>query len=56
MDKNEVVLQLTLKLLDKFDYKIEDYGGTPLKEHAEISSKIASQIFNAIHDEILKDE
>lgn len=56
MDKNEVVLQLTLKLLEKLDYNAEEYGGNTLKEHADMKAKIAYQIYNDIYKNILESE
>lgn len=54
MDKNEVVLQLTLKLLEKLDYDAEEYGGNTMVEHAEMKADLASKVFNGIYNQILE--
>ena len=56
LDKNEIVLQLTLKMLEKLDYNAEDYGGHTMTEHAKMKAELASRIYNDIYNEILKDE
>lgn len=52
MSKEDVALQLTLKLLDNFAYNVEDYGGTSLTEHADVVANIASTIYNKIYESI----
>lgn len=54
MSKEEIVLQLTLKLLDNFNYDFSEYGGNTLEEHANFCSEVASTIYNNIYNEILK--
>lgn len=52
MDKNEVVLQLTLKLLDNFKYNVEEYRGNTLLEHAEYVAEYTAKIFNELYKNI----
>ena len=54
MTKEEIALQLTLKLLDNFKYSFNEYGGNTMNEHAQYCSEIASTIYNNIYNEILK--
>ena len=52
MQKEEIALQITLKLLDNFTYKTEEYGGNTLSEHAIIASDVASTIFNNLYEKL----
>lgn len=52
MSKEEITLQLTLKLLDNFSYNTSEYGGNAMSEHATIASKIAYTIYNEIYSNI----
>lgn len=60
MNKEEIALQLTLKLLDNFMFQgntngfplTEGYGGTPLTEHTKIQAEIATNIFNDIFEKL----
>lgn len=52
MSKEEIALQITLKLLDNFTYKTEEYGGNTLLEHADIASAVASTIFNDLYEKL----
>lgn len=52
MQKEEIALQLTLKLLDNFTYKTEEYVGNTLSEHAIIASDVASTIFNNLYEKL----
>ncbi|WP_175490733.1 hypothetical protein [Clostridium gasigenes] len=54
MTKEDIALELTLKLLDNFKYDFSDYGGTTPLEHAEHDSEIASTLYNNIYKELLK--
>lgn len=48
MTKDEIVLQLTLKVLENFEYDSEEYGGTPKLEQAVMNAELAASIFNGI--------
>ncbi len=52
MTKEEISLQITLKLLDNFTYNINEFGGSSMQEHAELSIRLASKIFNEIYNSI----
>lgn len=52
MSKEEIALQLTLKLLDNFVYKTEEYGGNTLSEHAIIASDVATTIYNNVYSKL----
>lgn len=55
MSKDEIVLQLTLKILDNFKYKAEEYGGDPLIEQGTKNAELAATIFNGIHEKLKTD-
>ncbi|MED0676952.1 hypothetical protein ABEV55_12400 [Aneurinibacillus thermoaerophilus] len=52
MTKEEIALQLTLAILEKFDYKVSEYDGNTMTEHQEYLSKIATNTFNHIYNSI----
>lgn len=52
MTKEEVVLQLTLAALEKFDYKVSEYDGNSMQEHAEYISKTTYKIYNNIYENL----
>lgn len=52
MTKDEIVLQLTLKLLENFEYNVQDYGGQSVTEHGEKVAKNAAIIFNTLQKEL----
>lgn len=54
MLKNEVALQLTLKVLENFTYNVNDFGGNSLKEHAKINAELVTTIYNEIYNNILE--
>lgn len=54
MSKSEVVLQLTLKVLENFNYNVNDFGGNTLKEHAKINAELVTTIYNEIYNNILE--
>lgn len=57
MQKEEIALQLALKLLENFSYNVNEYGGNSLTEHTTALSEIASTLYNEIYTRIqLKDE
>lgn len=49
MSKEEIALQLTLKLLENFAYKAEDFGGDALFDQAESNAVLATKIFNGVY-------
>ena len=49
MSKEEITLQITLKLLDNFSYNVNEYGGNSLTEHAENLAEIAASLYNGIY-------
>lgn len=54
LSKNEVVLQLTLKVLENFSYNVNDFGGNTLQEHAKINAELVATIYNEIYNSILE--
>lgn len=52
MSKEEVALQLTLSILEKFDLKVSEYGGDTLTDHQENFSKLAFNIYNDIYNNL----
>lgn len=56
MSKDEIILQLTLKLLENFEYNVEDYGGQTFTEHAENSAGITAVIFNTLQKHLKTEE
>ncbi len=57
MNKKEIALQITLKLLENFSYNFNEYGGNTLTEHAAGLSKVAATLYNGVYNQInLKDE
>lgn len=52
MSKEEITLQITLKLLDNFSYNVTDYGGNTLTEHAEKFSEIAATLYNGVYSHL----
>lgn len=56
MTREEIALQLTLKVLDNFSYTATEYGGQPLSEHAENNAKQAALIFNQIYEQLNVDK
>lgn len=55
MSKDEIVLQLTLKLLENFEYNFQDFGGQSVTEHGENVAKNAAIIFNTLQKELKTD-
>ncbi|MDE6052188.1 MAG: hypothetical protein K2G55_00210 [Lachnospiraceae bacterium] len=49
MSKEEITLQITLKLLENFSYNVNDYGGNTLTEHAEKISEVAATLYNGVY-------
>lgn len=49
MSKEEIALQLTLKLLENFAYKAEDFSGDALFDQAENNAILATKIFNGVY-------
>lgn len=57
MSKEEITLQITLKLLDNFSYNVNEYGGNTLTEHATKLAKTAATLYNEIYTQLkVKDE
>jgi len=57
MSKEEITLEITLKLLDNFSYNINEYGGNTLTEHATKLAKTAATLYNEIYTQLkVKDE
>ncbi len=52
MTKEEVALELTLAALEKFDYKVSEYGGNTMQEHIEYISETAYEIYNKIYENL----
>ena len=49
MTKEEITLQLTLAILEMFDIRTSEYGGTSLTEHQEYLSEIAYTVYNNVY-------
>ncbi|VUZ28489.1 Uncharacterised protein [Acetobacterium wieringae] len=49
MSKEEVALELALKMLDNFSYDVQNYGGTTKEEHVSFAAKLAFTIYNDIY-------
>ena len=52
MSKKEIALQITLQLLENFSYKVNEYGGNTLTEHATELSKLATTLYNGVYSQI----
>lgn len=52
MSKEEIALKLTLAVLERFDYKVSEYGGHTLTEHQEILTKLVTDTFNQIYEKM----
>ncbi len=57
MNKKEIALQITLKLLENFSYNVTEYSGDTVSEHAKKLSEVAATLYNGVYNQInLKDE
>lgn len=53
--KEEIVLELTLEALKRFDYKVSEYGGNTHQEHIDYISETTYKIYNNIYKNLIID-
>ncbi|WP_161785215.1 hypothetical protein [Brevibacillus borstelensis] len=52
MTKEEIALGLAKTVIEKFSYKFEEYGGTPINEQVTEWSKLAADSYNLIYEKL----
>lgn len=52
MNKEEIALKLTLVAMERFDYKVSEYAGNTIQEHASYISEISYKIYNDIYNNL----
>lgn len=56
MSKNEIALQLTLKVLENFEYNANDFQGESRLEQAEKNAELVLVVYNKIFSELKEQE